>query len=454
MKKYLSTLSLLTLILSAHAQIADQITVINDQTSNPPPSSFSQEVRFHLKWNSSIGVPHVGSPGTGTYSTLMTIAPWSDATGPKHHQLNFNEEGLYWRKGLIDSSWEPWRKIITSDQSGNVDISRLDINGDGGQLRLSGGPIAGGVWTGGPILYMADWETGTKGVQVNMSTGNVTIGAGTSTPTSLLEVNGNIGVGMNAGSDTGYGTRLYFAGADPNSDPLWVSRYNNGINYSELRVNIGDDYGQHEDMFVVGTHHWEGSSWMPHLAVQASGNVGIGTTSPSSKLDVRTDVPNQGVYSSQHWSTNNPDYNLQLQTVWNDNGIGQQFVQKFNGTEHTVLSFLNGEVGIGTTEPDAMLAVKGLIHSREVKVDLLGACAPDYVFEKDYPLSPLSEVEKYVQENKHLPEVPSAADMETNGIKLMEMNLLLLKKVEELTLYVIEQQKQIQELQKLVQQKK
>jgi Phage T4 tail fibre len=110
----------------------------------------------------------------------------------------------------------------------------------------------------------------------------------------------------------------------------------------------------------------------------------------------------------------------------------------------------SGNVGIGTTAPDSKLAVKGSIHTQEVKVDLLGAVAPDYVFEKGYPLTSLEELEAYIEQHKHLPEIPSAKEMEEDGIKLKEMNLLLLRKVEEMTIYLIElkrvndyQQKQI-----------
>ncbi len=100
-------------------------------------------------------------------------------------------------------------------------------------------------------------------------------------------------------------------------------------------------------------------------------------------------------------------------------------------------------VGIGTTTPDSKLTVNGTIHAKEVKVDLNGFTVPDFVFEEDYNLPPLKETEKYIQTNKHLPEVPSANEMEANGINLKELNLKLLQKVEELTLYLIEQSKDI-----------
>jgi hypothetical protein len=111
-----------------------------------------------------------------------------------------------------------------------------------------------------------------------------------------------------------------------------------------------------------------------------------------------------------------------------------------SGGEPSVKMHINGDgnVGIGTTTPDAKLTVKGDIHTQEIKVDLSGALVPDYVFEEDYPLPSLAETEIYIKANKHLPEVPSAKEMEENGIDLKRMNLLLLKKIEELTLYLIQ----------------
>ena len=103
----------------------------------------------------------------------------------------------------------------------------------------------------------------------------------------------------------------------------------------------------------------------------------------------------------------------------------------------------NGNVGIGTTAPDEKLTVKGKIHTQEVRVDLLGPLVPDYVFANDYKLKSLDEVEAYTKKNSHLPEIPSAKEIEKNGLMLAEMNMSLLKKIEELTLYSIEQNKKI-----------
>lgn len=106
-----------------------------------------------------------------------------------------------------------------------------------------------------------------------------------------------------------------------------------------------------------------------------------------------------------------------------------------------------GRISIGTNadDPEYLLTVKGKVHVQEVKIDLLGAIAPDYVFYEDYDLKTLQEVEAYIEKEGHLPNIPAASEMEREGINLKEMNLKLLEKIEELTLYTIAQEKTIKE---------
>ncbi len=132
-------------------------------------------------------------------------------------------------------------------------------------------------------------------------------------------------------------------------------------------------------------------------------------------------------------------YNESLILVYDQNVSN---VADFTSLDNIYLQ--GGAVGIGTKSPDATLTVNGNIHAKEVKVDL-SIPAPDYVFKKDYRLRPLTEVKNYIDQNSHLPEVPSAVEMETKGINLGDMNITLLKKVEELTLYLIEQNEQLRE---------
>jgi hypothetical protein len=103
-----------------------------------------------------------------------------------------------------------------------------------------------------------------------------------------------------------------------------------------------------------------------------------------------------------------------------------------------------GNVGIGTTDTKGYkLGVNGSIHSKSVVVDLIGWS--DYVFKKDYQLPTLAEVKAYITQNQHLPDMPSEAEVIKNGVDLGEMNKLLLKKVEELTLYLIQKDKKEKE---------
>jgi len=101
-----------------------------------------------------------------------------------------------------------------------------------------------------------------------------------------------------------------------------------------------------------------------------------------------------------------------------------------------VMTDYRGFVGVGTTQPTAKLHVAGTIRAEEIKVE---AQTADFVFEEDYPLRDLKQIEEFIREHKHLPDIPSAAEMEAAGVNLAEMNKLLLQKIEELTLYSIEQ---------------
>jgi hypothetical protein len=103
-----------------------------------------------------------------------------------------------------------------------------------------------------------------------------------------------------------------------------------------------------------------------------------------------------------------------------------------------------GNVGIGTTNPTDLLTVAGKIGAREIKVSTNAGA--DFVFEPNYKLPDLPELEQFIKTNKHLPEIPTAKQMIDNGINLGELNIKLLQKVEELTLHLIEKDKQINTL--------
>ncbi|WCT13685.1 hypothetical protein [Mucilaginibacter jinjuensis] len=121
----------------------------------------------------------------------------------------------------------------------------------------------------------------------------------------------------------------------------------------------------------------------------------------------------------------------------------QDFVPNMPQTIDVSQLNINGKVNItGLNSPgNYQLAVAGGIHSQSVQVDMIGWS--DYVFKPSYSLASLAEVKSYIDQNHHLPEIPSAAQVAKEGINLGEMNAKLLKKIEELTLYLIEKDKQM-----------
>lgn len=111
-----------------------------------------------------------------------------------------------------------------------------------------------------------------------------------------------------------------------------------------------------------------------------------------------------------------------------------------SGSQH--IYFGSGSVGIGTDDPgEDRLSVNGTIKSKEVKVTVEGW--PDYVFKENYELMPLKELEAYIKRHQHLPNIPTETEVLANGLSLGEINIKLLEKVEELTLYLLQKDKQL-----------
>lgn len=174
-----------------------------------------------------------------------------------------------------------------------------------------------------------------------------------------------------------------------------------------------------------------GSQWTTNgsnIYFNTVGSVGIGTATPSAsyKLDVNGAVNATSLYVNGQPFTGS--------SQWTTSGSNAYFG-------------LTGNVGIGSTNPDAKLTVNGTVHAKEVRVDL-SVPGPDYVFEKEYKLMSLEDVKAYIDKHNHLPDVPSAAEMEENGISVSEMNMILLRKVEELTLHLIDQERRLRNQEK------
>lgn len=211
--------------------------------------------------------------------------------------------------------------------------------------------------------------------------------------------------------------------------------------------------------FIISAHFLQAQQWQYETgkAYYLGNNVGIGTTAPVNKLQV----------SGGHVAATNDDALSGFTQVWSDNAIiwkvgnlqnngigGLRFgsatdLWAANWSEKVRITDA-GDVGIGTFDTKGYkLAVNGNAIFVKVKVQPYQNWS-DYVFYPGYRLRPLGEVEQFIQQHHHLPEVPSAAEVEKNGLDLGDSQATLLKKIEELTLYVIQQNKRIEELETLV----
>ncbi|MDW7694041.1 hypothetical protein R9C00_04750 [Flammeovirgaceae bacterium SG7u.111] len=182
----------------------------------------------------------------------------------------------------------------------------------------------------------------------------------------------------------------------------------------------------------------------PLIHYSQSGKVGIGVTSNLyDKLEIKGGIRLINDDASWRFVTNiGGSFSIKQY------GFSGAFnIYKSETGNKNLLNLKDGKVGIGTIETGThKLAVEGSIGARKVKVEATGWS--DFVFEEDYALPTLSEVESYIQANNHLQDIPSAKEVEENGIDLGEMDAKLLQKIEELMLYTIEQEKKIKKLEK------
>lgn len=172
-----------------------------------------------------------------------------------------------------------------------------------------------------------------------------------------------------------------------------------------------------------------------------NGNVGIGTTTPATQLEVNgwLTVGNEGDNSQINFKA---AHGRRAQIGVQDDS-DQGFYVRTNG-EYRMSVRQDGNVGIGTTAPSEKLEVEGNIKvSGDIKIKDWTLTVPDYVFQKDYKLRKLEELRTYLDENGHLPDIPSAQEIQSKGFNIGEFCMSLLKKLEEMSLYVLQQQEMI-----------
>jgi hypothetical protein len=337
---------------------------------------------------------------------LLATAPLHAQTGGIYVNSN-NNVGI----GTV-------KPISTLDVRGAISVGTPDyIAGISGSI-LQAQPTAG---SGNCPIQLQAYTAGATeygNISLNPSGGNV--GIGTTNPSFKLDVNGAI-------NDTGGALSYYLGG-------------NLFAGYSGSTTNL---YAQSN-----GLNIFDNTGASIRMMVNATGNVGIGTTSPTGHLTVQNGpVVVQGdsssVWNYPAYYSSDTEPGGHTYAFGSRSGIGFSLSDETASAYRFVISN-TGNVGINTASPGYMLDVAGQVHASSFVSST--TTYADFVFKPGYKLEPLSAVEASIQKDGHLPGIPSEAEAKAHGIDLASMQVKLLQKIEELTLHVISQEKRIEKL--------
>ncbi len=295
---------------------------------------------------------------------------------------------------------------------------RAIVHDTGNVLSLNyGGDFTGGTRIGSDVFFK-------DGGNSYINSGN--LGIGSYSPDYKLDVFGSIGVGsQSVNANT---TKIFLK--NPAGKTWAISSGANMITESSFSI-----------------YNWTDNQSNPFFHISNDGNVGVGTYSPEAKFHVQGDLQNNGNILLGHMGDTNYLTSREVGQILGIRGSQDIIFGTYtNNWINRMIISNSGNVGIGTINPANKLDVNGTIHSQEVKVDMTGWS--DFVFKKEYNLPTLEQVEKHIAEKGHLENIPSEDEVLKNGINLGEMNANLLQKIEELTLYVIKLNKEIELLKK------
>jgi len=425
----------------------------------------------------TFGQTPLSGPGTLSFNQLVTTTPTTwiiDINEAKHVRLTYATQFSLTGDLLLffdvnaDGSYDGPKAFISGFMSGTY----ISSNTTGKVFVVLTTPSYG--YKKFTLEYAADNSIVTNNDLVVGGNGVITgnLGIGTSTPSTILQIvksDASTNQSLtnlaaldiwNTNGSANTGGQINFR-SDANAGAAGIGAV---IGYLNKNSNTSGSVG---DLIFGVKNSATDASIIQAMTIQRGGNVGIGTTSPTQNLSVtgRFTIAPTGVTPDDAYNgnviitkpANSGQYiNMIRQGIvpWSIGMVYNTSNFAIGTSTSTDASFTNpafvitadGKIGIGTTIPDQALTVKGKIHTNEVIIDVLYPIVPDYVFKPSYKLMPLHLVEQYVKTNSHLPEIPSADEITKNGLSIGDMQNKLLQKIEELTLYMIEQQKQIEDL--------
>lgn len=251
--------------------------------------------------------------------------------------------------------------------------------------------------------------------------GKVHLGTGSPTGFPAMTVSGgNVGIGaLNPGYllDVAGRMRIRSGGS---SSGTWLMNVANTVDAAFIGMQSDN---------AVGIYGAGGLGFGFVMNIN-NGNVGIGNTAPGAKLHLNVN----GFDAYQGLAITNVNSGGKTLTI-NQGTLGKLNFTQPGIVDLMTMDFTTQRIGIGTTSPGYKLDVCGTIRAKEIRVES-GWC--DYVFEKNYKLRSIDELEQFVSKNKHLPGIVPAAEVEKEGLKVAEMSKAMMEKIEELTLYVIQ----------------
>jgi len=344
-----------------------------------------------------------------------------------------------------DGSDGTWTKLAFANREVTGGGNTVSIAGIASQ-KISG---ISDSWAHGDLILWA--KAGIEQKEILRASSNGNVGIGVTAPLYKLDVDGAVhsrAVAINTSLNripTSNEIALSTAnGAGIQSAWLWRENYaysNWGIFHDNTSDNV----------------HFVGNNSSRLSIGLASGRIGIGTSEPNTLVHIHEEEENKDTYL--HMTNINTGKQsadgLELSAnrdlganVWNyENG----YLRFATGNSEQMRITSDGKIGIGTISPSEKLSVNGNVRAKKIIISQTGW--PDYVFDSSYSLRSLSEVERFISKYKHLPDMPSVKEVEEKGISVGDNQAMLLKKIEELTLYIIQQGKEIEILKKKIEKK-